>query len=168
MAIRQKSEEPSFWEVMYSFVLLADASLAASRTLFQKLRACLNFTLESNFTLQSLLSTSQASTSKTPNSKESASIPPATPDNLQPILPLCSIAYQHQKQTMKSRAHPLSPPLLNKARHLPPCHFTILPPFLPCHLTILARFRPCLLLTTCPLPNQLAMSLPSNLSNLAA
>ena len=32
-AIRQKSQEPSFWEVMDSFVLLAYASLAASRTL---------------------------------------------------------------------------------------------------------------------------------------
>ena len=35
LAIRQKSQEPSFWEVMDSFVLLAYASLAASRTLFQ-------------------------------------------------------------------------------------------------------------------------------------
>ena len=33
LAIRQKSREPSFWEVMDSFVLLAYASLAASRTL---------------------------------------------------------------------------------------------------------------------------------------
>ena len=32
LAIRQKSREPSFWEVTYSFVLLAYASLAASRT----------------------------------------------------------------------------------------------------------------------------------------
>ena len=39
-AIRQKSREPSFWEVMDSFVLLAYASLAASRTLLQRLRAC--------------------------------------------------------------------------------------------------------------------------------
>ena len=46
-AIRQKSREPSFWEVMDSFVLLAYASLAASRTLLQQLLACLNFTLES-------------------------------------------------------------------------------------------------------------------------
>ena len=47
LAIRQKSREPSFWEVMESFVLLAYASLAASRTLLQRLLACLNFTLES-------------------------------------------------------------------------------------------------------------------------
>ena len=46
LAIRQKSREPSFWEVMDSFVLLAYASLAASRTLLQRLLACLNFTLE--------------------------------------------------------------------------------------------------------------------------
>ena len=47
LAIRQKSGEPSFWEVMDSFVLLAYASLAASRTLWQQLLACLNFTLGS-------------------------------------------------------------------------------------------------------------------------
>ena len=47
LAICQKSPEPSFWEVMDSFVLLAYASLAASRTLLQRLLACLNFTLES-------------------------------------------------------------------------------------------------------------------------
>ena len=47
LAIRQKSQEPSFWEVIDSFVLLAYASLAASRTLLQRLLACLNFTLES-------------------------------------------------------------------------------------------------------------------------
>ena len=35
LAIRQKSREPSFWEVMDSFALLAYASLAASRTLLQ-------------------------------------------------------------------------------------------------------------------------------------
>ena len=35
LAIRQKSREPSFWEVMDSFVLLAYASLAVSRTLLQ-------------------------------------------------------------------------------------------------------------------------------------
>ena len=35
LAIRQKSREPSFWEVMDSFVLLAYSSLAASRTLLQ-------------------------------------------------------------------------------------------------------------------------------------
>ena len=47
LAICQKSQEPSFWEVIDSFVLLAYASLAASRTLLQRLLACLNFTLES-------------------------------------------------------------------------------------------------------------------------
>ena len=35
LAIRQKSRESSFWEVMDSFVLLAYASLTASRTLLQ-------------------------------------------------------------------------------------------------------------------------------------
>ena len=47
LAIRQKSREPSFWEVMGSFVLSAYASLAASRTLLQQLLACLNLTLDS-------------------------------------------------------------------------------------------------------------------------
>ena len=47
LAIHQISREPSFWEVMKSFVFLAYASLAASRTLLQQLLACLNFTLES-------------------------------------------------------------------------------------------------------------------------
>ena len=47
LAIRQKSRESSFWEVMDSFVLVAYASLAPSRTLFQRLLACLNFTLDS-------------------------------------------------------------------------------------------------------------------------
>ena len=47
LAIRPKSWEPSLWEVMDSFVLLAYASLAASRTLLQRLLACPNFTLES-------------------------------------------------------------------------------------------------------------------------
>ena len=37
LAIRQKSREPSFWEAMGSFVLLAYASLASSRTLLQQL-----------------------------------------------------------------------------------------------------------------------------------
>ena len=46
LAIRQKSREPSFWEVMDSFVLLAYASLAASKTLLQRLLACLNFSLD--------------------------------------------------------------------------------------------------------------------------
>ena len=47
LAIFQKSQEPSFWEVMDSIVLLAYASLAASRTPLQWLPACLNFTLDS-------------------------------------------------------------------------------------------------------------------------
>ena len=47
LAIRQKSREPSFWEVMDPFVLVAYASLAASRTLLQQLLACLNFALDS-------------------------------------------------------------------------------------------------------------------------
>ena len=47
LAIRQTSREPSFWEVMDSFVLLEYANLAASRTLLQQLVACLVFTLES-------------------------------------------------------------------------------------------------------------------------
>ena len=46
-AICQKSQEPSFWEVMDSLVLVAYASLAASRTLLQRLLACLKFTLDS-------------------------------------------------------------------------------------------------------------------------
>ena len=47
LAIRQKSREPSFWEVMDSFVLLGLASLGISRSLLQRLQACLNFTLDS-------------------------------------------------------------------------------------------------------------------------
>ena len=47
LAISQKSQEPSFWEVIDSFVLLAYPSLAASRTLLHQLLACLNFTLDS-------------------------------------------------------------------------------------------------------------------------
>ena len=35
LVIHQMSQEPSFWEVMEPFVLLAYASLAASRTLLQ-------------------------------------------------------------------------------------------------------------------------------------
>ena len=35
VAICQKSTEPSFWEVMDSFVSVANASLAASRILLQ-------------------------------------------------------------------------------------------------------------------------------------
>ena len=47
LAIRRKSQEPRFLEVMDSFVLLAYASLAASWTLLQRLLACLSFTLDS-------------------------------------------------------------------------------------------------------------------------
>ena len=47
LAIRQKSREPSFWEVMESFVLLAYAILAASRTLLQQLTVCPKLTLDS-------------------------------------------------------------------------------------------------------------------------
>ena len=43
LAIHKKSREPSFWEVIDSFVLVAYASLAASRTLLPQLLACLNF-----------------------------------------------------------------------------------------------------------------------------
>ena len=46
LAIRQKSREPSFRQVMDSLVSLAYASLAASKTLLQQLLACLNYTLE--------------------------------------------------------------------------------------------------------------------------
>ena len=46
LAIRQMLREPSFWEVMDSFVLLAYASLTALRTPLQRLIACLKFTLE--------------------------------------------------------------------------------------------------------------------------
>ena len=47
LTIRQKYREPSFWKVMDSFILVAYASSAASRTLLQRLLACLNFTLDS-------------------------------------------------------------------------------------------------------------------------
>ena len=43
----RKSEALRFWKLMDSFVLLAYASLAASRTLSQQLLACLNFSLDS-------------------------------------------------------------------------------------------------------------------------
>ena len=46
-AIHQKSQEPSFWGVMDFFVLVAYASLAASRTLLQQLLACLKFMSDS-------------------------------------------------------------------------------------------------------------------------
>ena len=44
LAIRQKSREPNFCEMMDSFVLVAYASLAPSRTLFQRVLACLKLT----------------------------------------------------------------------------------------------------------------------------
>ena len=47
LAIRQKSREPSFWEMMDSSALVAYASLATSKTLLQQLLVCLNFTLNS-------------------------------------------------------------------------------------------------------------------------
>ena len=47
LEIRQKFQEPSFWEVKDSFVLLAYASLATWRTLLQQLLACLNFSFDS-------------------------------------------------------------------------------------------------------------------------
>ena len=48
LAIHQKSREPSLWEVMDSFVLVACASLAASRILLQWLLACLNYSVDTN------------------------------------------------------------------------------------------------------------------------
>ena len=47
LEIRQKSREPSFLEMMDSFVLLAYESLAALRILMQRLLACLKFLLDS-------------------------------------------------------------------------------------------------------------------------
>ena len=49
LPIRQESRESSFGEVMDSFVLLAYASLVSSRTLLQRLLACLNFILEAEY-----------------------------------------------------------------------------------------------------------------------
>ena len=46
LAIHQKSEEPSVWKVIDSFVLLAYASLTALRTLLQRLLVRLNFPLD--------------------------------------------------------------------------------------------------------------------------
>ena len=40
------SQEPNFWEVIDSFVLLAYASFAASKTYLQWLLDCLKFTLD--------------------------------------------------------------------------------------------------------------------------
>ena len=47
LEICQKSRKPSFRKVMNSFVVVAFASLAASRTLLQQLLAYLTFTLDS-------------------------------------------------------------------------------------------------------------------------
>ena len=47
LAICQKSREPSFWEVIDSFVLVAYTGLIVSATFLQQLLACLNFTLDS-------------------------------------------------------------------------------------------------------------------------
>ena len=47
LAICQRSQKPSFWEVMDPFYLVGYANLADSRTLLQQLLACLNFPLGS-------------------------------------------------------------------------------------------------------------------------
>ena len=46
LVIPQKSQELSFSEVMDSYVLVTYGSLAVSRTLLQRLLACLKFTLD--------------------------------------------------------------------------------------------------------------------------
>ena len=51
-AIHQKSWETSFWKVIDTFVLLAYASFAASRTFFQQLLAGLNFRIRFFLLLQ--------------------------------------------------------------------------------------------------------------------
>ena len=52
LATHQKSWEPSFWKVMDSFVLLAYASFAASRTFLQQLLASLNLRIRFILSLQ--------------------------------------------------------------------------------------------------------------------
>ena len=47
LEIHQKPREPSFWKATNCFGLVAYAGLAASRTLLQRLLACLNFNLDS-------------------------------------------------------------------------------------------------------------------------
>ena len=47
LAICQKSQESSFWEVMDFFVVVAYVSLAVSRIFIQRLLGSLNFTLDS-------------------------------------------------------------------------------------------------------------------------
>ena len=46
LAIRQKSQEPSFWEVIDSFVSLAYTGLPVLRMLLHQLLVCLNFPLD--------------------------------------------------------------------------------------------------------------------------
>ena len=46
--ICQNFQEPSFWEVLDSFVLVVYASLAATKNLLQQLLAYMNFTLDSD------------------------------------------------------------------------------------------------------------------------
>ena len=82
--------------------------------------------------------------------KESPSIPLATPDNLEPILLLCSVADQHQKQKDEIQDSPCVPHSWIKpgTSHLVTSPY--LTPFPTCHLTTLAPFPPCHLFTTCP------------------
>ena len=47
LAIYQKCQDSNFWEVVDSSVLVAYASLVASRTFLQRLLACPNFILNS-------------------------------------------------------------------------------------------------------------------------
>ena len=47
LAIRQKSHDPSFWEMTDMFVLEVYTGLAALRTLLHQLLECLNVTLDS-------------------------------------------------------------------------------------------------------------------------
>ena len=46
LAIHQKPREPSFWEAMESFVLLAYENLAYLKNLLQQLLACLNLNID--------------------------------------------------------------------------------------------------------------------------
>ena len=48
LAIRQKSQKASFFEVMKSFLLLANENFGASRILLQQLIAFLNFVSDSD------------------------------------------------------------------------------------------------------------------------
>ena len=49
LAVHLKSKELSFWEMIDLFIFLAYLSLAASRTLLERLLSCLNFTLDSKY-----------------------------------------------------------------------------------------------------------------------